>query len=53
MDEQTITKDSRVHKLYEKVSRYIHVARQEVMRSVNTEQVTAYWLIGTDIVEEE
>ena len=39
--------------LYQKIAGHIRVARSNIVRAVNTEQVNAYWLIGRDIVEEE
>jgi predicted nuclease of restriction endonuclease-like (RecB) superfamily len=42
-----------VERLYQKVSPHIDHARNQVKRSIDTEMVTAYWLIGRDIVEEE
>lgn len=48
-----ISNDKRIDTLYKNISGYIHSARQNVVRSVNSEQVKAYWLIGREIVEEE
>jgi predicted nuclease of restriction endonuclease-like (RecB) superfamily len=42
-----------VDTLYKNIASYVYAARHNVMRSVNAEQVKAYWLIGRDIVEEE
>ena len=39
--------------LYHQATRYIEEARLRVQRSINTEMVSAYWLIGRDIVEAE
>lgn len=39
--------------LYQRIEAILHQARGEVLRSVNTEMVRAYWLIGREIVEEE
>ena len=39
--------------LYDKVSVHITNARNNVVRSINTEMVKAYWLIGRDIVLHE
>jgi len=47
------TNNKRINELYVKIVGYIRNARQNIMRSVDTEQVKAYWLIGRDIVEEE
>jgi len=44
---------SRIDSLHTKVSSYIDNARQVVQRSIDTQMVKAYWLIGRDIVEEE
>jgi predicted nuclease of restriction endonuclease-like (RecB) superfamily len=43
----------RIDGLCEKIAGHIRTARNNVIRAINTEQVTAYWLIGRDIVEEE
>lgn len=45
--------NKRIDVLYKNIANYIYSARQSVMRSVNSEQVRAYWSIGRDIVEEE
>jgi len=45
--------DNRIDVLYKNIAGYIRAARHNVLRSVNIEQVNAYWLIGRDIVEEE
>ncbi len=42
-----------VDALYSKVTSHIDQARVNVQRTVDTEMVKAYWLIGRDIVEEE
>lgn len=39
--------------LYERIHAILTKARTDVARSVNTEMVRAYWLIGREIVEEE
>jgi hypothetical protein len=39
--------------LYEQVREILDTARQRVARSVNTEMVRAYWLVGQAIVEHE
>ena len=39
--------------LYKRVVSYLNAARQNVVRSVHTEMLTAYWNIGREIVEEE
>lgn len=41
---------SRFEKLYLKVSRHIETAKTAFQRTVDTEMVKAYWLIGRDIV---
>lgn len=45
--------NKRIDALYTNIASYIHAARQNVLRAVDTEQIKAYWLIGRDIVEEE
>jgi hypothetical protein len=42
-----------VEPLFYKVAEHINAARQALKRTVDTEMVKAYWLIGRDIVEEE
>lgn len=44
---------SQIEQLYSKISNHIDTARQNIQRSIDTEMVKAYWLIGRDIVEEE
>ena len=39
--------------IFTKVSAHIDSARFNIMRSVDTEMVKAYWLIGREIIEEE
>ena len=45
--------NKRIDTLYKNISGYIHEARRSAQRTVDVEQVKAYWLIGRDIVEEE
>lgn len=45
--------DSRIEALYSRIQNLIHNAQNNIARSINTEMVTAYWLIGKAIVEEE
>jgi predicted nuclease of restriction endonuclease-like (RecB) superfamily len=45
--------NKRINDLYLRIVDHIRSARQNIMRSVDTEQVKAYWLIGRDIIEEE
>ncbi len=45
--------NKRVDTLYKNIAGYIQTARNNIRRSVDSEQVKAYWLIGRDIVEEE
>lgn len=42
-----------VDELYVKISKHIDNARSNIIRSVDSEMVNAYWKIGKDIVEEE
>ncbi|MBM4278146.1 MAG: DUF1016 domain-containing protein [Deltaproteobacteria bacterium] len=39
--------------LYKRIRQILETARSAVVRSVNTTQVVANWLIGRKIVEEE
>lgn len=45
--------NQKVDELYSKISIYITTAKENVVKTVNTEMVKAYWLCGRDIVEEE
>ena len=47
----TITPD--VEQLYQRVSSHLQHAKQNVLRSIDTELLTTYWHIGKEIVEEE
>lgn len=49
----SISDNKRIDALYKNIANRINIARQNVLRTVNTEMVSAYWLIGKDIVEEE
>ena len=52
--ELSIKNDSdNINKLYTKVSKHIENARQRIQTAIDTEMVTAYWLSGRDIIEEE
>jgi len=44
---------NRIDVLYKNIAGYIREARRNVLRTVDTEQVKAYWLSGRDIFEEE
>src|SRR3954464_689746 len=39
--------------LFERIRAILEQARAQVARSVNSEMVRAYWLVGREIVEEE
>lgn len=39
--------------LYQRVSSYIYQAKQNVLRSIDSELLKAYWNIGKEIIEEE
>ena len=49
----SISDNKRIDALYKNIANRINIARQNFLRTVNTEMVSAYWLIGKDIVEEE
>ncbi len=49
----TTANNKRIDALYKNISSYIRTARRNVLYTVDTEQVKAYWLIDRDIVEEE
>lgn len=48
-----IANQKRIDALYHKILNYVDEARTNVQRSIDTEMVSAYWLIGRDIIEEE
>ena len=48
-----VSNNQRLDMLYKNITGYINVARSNIQRTVDREQVKAYWLIGRDIVEEE
>lgn len=39
--------------LFQRIRDILEHARRQIVRSVNSEMVRAYWLIGREIVEEE
>jgi predicted nuclease of restriction endonuclease-like (RecB) superfamily len=45
--------DTRLDTVYRQIREILEQARANVARSVNTEMVRAYWLIGREVVEEE
>jgi len=45
--------DKSLEKVYQSIVEYIHKARTNVLKSVNHEQVIAYWHIGKNIIEQE
>lgn len=49
----SITEDQQLEALYQSLSNHIVQARQAVLRSIDTEMVRAYWLIGRDIIRNE
>lgn len=49
----TAVDNKRIKALYEKITSYIDNARGSIQKTVDTEMVKAYWLMGRDIVEEE
>ena len=49
----TVVDTNRIDSLCHRVSGHIDQARQRVQRTIDTEMVKAYWLIGQEIVQEE
>ena len=47
------TADTRLDAVYRQIREILEQARAKVARSVNTEMVRAYWLVGREVVEEE
>jgi predicted nuclease of restriction endonuclease-like (RecB) superfamily len=50
---KTLVETTNIDKIFEKAVNYIHEARVNVGRTIDTEMVKAYWFIGRDIIEEE
>ena len=48
-----LTSHDRLDKLYQQVREILQQARATAARSVNSEMVRAYWLVGRKVVEEE
>jgi len=46
-------KDKHLDALYQRISGHLHIARSNVLQTIDNEMVKTYWLIGRDIVEEE
>ncbi len=53
MPQEVQKKNSKQDQVYSKIRQIIESARSNIARTVNTEMVQAYWLIGREIVEEE
>ena len=49
----TSKESNNINQLYHKISSHIDTARKTIQRSIDTEMVKAYWLMGRDIIEEE
>ena len=49
----SLIKNKPVDNLFNRVSSHIELARHNIIRTVNTQMVQAYWNIGKEIVEEE
>ncbi|MCX7090415.1 MAG: DUF1016 N-terminal domain-containing protein [Legionellales bacterium] len=45
--------DKDLDKIDKSIVTHIHQARTNVLKSINHEQITAYWNIGRNIVEQE
>ena len=43
----------RIQSMYARITKHIGLAKQNIQRSINTEMVRTYFLIGKEIVEEE
>ena len=53
-ESQLLSQDrSSVEVHYQKILTHVDQARNNVQRTIDTEMVKTYWLIGRDIVEEE
>jgi predicted nuclease of restriction endonuclease-like (RecB) superfamily len=50
---ELILKENNINQLYHKISNHIDNAKKGIQRSIDTQMVKAYWLMGRDIVEEE
>lgn len=49
----TLADNNRIDSLYSQICTYLQDARNNVARSINTEIIKTYWLIGKAIIEEE
>ena len=43
----------RIHNLYQKIAQHVDQAKTVIKKTVDTQMVKAYWLMGRDIVQEE
>jgi hypothetical protein len=50
---KTEEENPRFKSLYTRVTDHIDRARQAIQKSIDTELIKAYWLIGCEIIEEE
>jgi len=49
----SLSLDIELEDIYHTIARYIRQARENVVKSVNNEQVIAYWHVGKSILEKE
>lgn len=47
------TQDHHIDVLYQRVSKYLRLAKQRILEFIDTEMVNTYWMIGREIIEEE
>jgi len=50
---KSIASSKGIDSVYSRIKTFIERARLNVIRTVNTEMVRAYWLIGRELVEEQ
>lgn len=52
-DSVTVVKNTRVDAICRRIVQRVNAAKQNVLRSIDTEMVKTYWLVGKEIIEEE
>jgi hypothetical protein len=51
--QKELVTQKRIDTLYSRASQHIDQARQSIQRSIDTNMIKAYWMIGHEIVQEE
>lgn len=48
-----VIESKKVDKIYKRIAQYIRQSRSYILRTIDTQIASIYWLIGKHIVEEE